>query len=78
MIAAGDYIRTWRNTGCFGVEPFYARVIRVNRKTVTVKDENGAVNTVKRVAQSFAEDSRIGTDDWHTEIDAATKPTEQG
>jgi hypothetical protein len=49
-IKPGDYVYGWAETGTRynGTEqsPFYARVIRVNRLTVTVVDENGHTQRV--------------------------------
>lgn len=70
-IATGDYLRGWHDTGAFGFELVYARVIRVNRVTVTVIGEHE--DKPKRIDKEFAERSVIKLDDWHPEIQLLTQ-----
>lgn len=61
----GDYIKVWHNTVAFGVEPFYARVIKVNRVTVQVRTENGEVS---KVTKQFAGEHLLSEGEWHPDI----------
>lgn len=61
----GSYIKTWHNTVAFGVEPFYSRILKINRVTVQVKTENGDIT---RVTKEFAQQHLIAADEWHPEI----------
>lgn len=62
----GDYIKTWHDTVAFGVEPFYARIVKVNRVTVDVKTESGDRT---RITKELAAETLIASDDWHPEIE---------
>jgi hypothetical protein len=40
---AGDVVTYWHDSGCFGAQACFAKVVRVNRKTLTVETEGGRV-----------------------------------
>lgn len=40
-LTAGQAVRHWHDTGCFGVQPVYSRVECVTAKTVVLVDEFG-------------------------------------
>jgi len=61
----GDYIKSWYDTGCFGVEPFYSRIVKINRVNVRVLTENGDIASVSK---ELAKSELIATDEWHPEI----------
>lgn len=61
----GSYLRFWHDTVAFGVEPVYARVLKVSPKTALVKTEMG---DVKRIPLERAVYHLIGSDEWHPEI----------
>jgi len=65
MMREGDYIKTQHDTGCFGVEPFYSRIAKINRVNVRVRTENGDTATVTK---EFALKHLIALDAWHPEI----------
>jgi hypothetical protein len=64
-LQVGAYIKTQHDTVAFGVEPFYSRIVKVNRVTVRVLTENGDISNVTR---EFAQRHLIHADDWHPEI----------
>lgn len=64
-VANGSYLRFWHDSVAFGVEPVYARVIKVTPKTALVKVELG---DIKRIPLDRAERHLISDDDWHPEI----------
>ena len=66
-IKVGDYIKTQHDTGCFGVEPFYSRIVKINRVNVRVRTENGEVSSVTK---KFAERHLVADGDWHPDIQA--------
>ena len=39
----GDVVKGWHDTGCYGYVPVLFTVLRVNKKTLTVKNERGDV-----------------------------------
>lgn len=61
----GDYIKTWHDTGTFGVELFYSRIVKINRVNVRVLTENG---DLVKVSKEFAARSLCAPDDWHPDI----------
>jgi hypothetical protein len=42
-VKPGDIVKDWHDAGCVGMVPVLFRVIRVNRKTLTVMSERGEV-----------------------------------
>jgi hypothetical protein len=42
-LKAGDVLTFWHDSGCFGAQACFAKVVRVNPVTVTVETESGRV-----------------------------------
>lgn len=40
-VTKGDDVIYWHDTGAFGMEAVHATVLRLNRRTVTIRDEDG-------------------------------------
>jgi hypothetical protein len=64
-LQVGRYIKAAHDTVAFGVEPFYSRILKINRVTVRVKTENGD-NVL--VTKEFARQHLLGDSEWHPEI----------
>ena len=43
MFSKGDVVNRWHDTGAFGNRMVFGEVVRVNRKTITVRWEGGRV-----------------------------------
>jgi len=43
MFEVGNVVRRWHDSGCYGNVPVFGEVVRVNRKTVTVRWESSEV-----------------------------------
>lgn len=63
---AGDYFYIWWDTGAMGPTTFYARVVRVNRKTYTIKEETGRQKRI--LIDGRIKLYPVADRDWHPEI----------
>ncbi len=43
----GQIVNTWHDTGAFGSQMVFGEIIRVNKKTITVKWESGLVKRIE-------------------------------
>ena len=61
----GDIVFMWVDTGCFGMQPHFGRLIRVNRKTATVFWESG--RTVRTPLHLISVEDSISVIEWANE-----------
>lgn len=63
MFKKGDVVNRWHDAGCMGMQMVFGEVIRVNRRTVTVRWERNRVwriepQHIELVTGKFAEEIR--------------------